>query len=153
MADDELGWSAFERLPEELRKAAYDSVEEVLDERTKAFTQQLKNTTPVSSKGRYRGSTKQSITIVKVDKETKRGGKVIGYRVIYDGFHLPEKDGGKKRPFQVIANSLNRGFYNNHGYYVPGRYFIDRAVSLLKGMDDEIDKKFDDKVKKIKIGE
>lgn len=153
MEEDELGWSAFARLPDELKQAAHDSVDEVLKERATAVKRELKAHTPVNPNGNHSGSTRNSITMVPVNDKTRRGGQIIGYRVFYDGFHLPEHTTGKVRPFQVIANSLNRGFYNNHGYYIPGRYFIDKAVSLLKGMDDEIDEKFEKKISKIKIGE
>lgn len=150
MADDELGWKQLEKLPEQLKKAAYEAVSEVTEEKAKEVYSALSATTPVD-----KGITKNSLKIEKVDSKSikSRTGEVVGYKVVYDGYRPIKPNGDQGRPNQVVANSLNRGWYLPNGKYVPGTYFIDKAVSKLRGMDQQIDEKFDKKLEKIKLGE
>ena len=154
MADDELGWKQLEKLPEQLKTAAYEAVSEVTEEKAKEVYSALSATTPVG-KGIINGITKNSLKIEKVDSKSikSRTGEVVGYKVIYDGYRPLKPNGDQGRPNQVVANSLNRGWYLPNGKYVPGTYFIDKAVSKLRGMDRQIDEKFDKKLEKIKLGE
>ena len=154
MADDELGWKQLEKLPEQLKKAAYEAVSEVTEEKAKEVYSALSATTPVG-KGIINGITKNSLKIEKVDSKSikSRTGEVVGYKVVYDGYRPLKPNGDQGRPNQVVANSLNRGWYLPNGKYVPGTYFIDKAVSKLRGMDQQIDEKFDKKLEKIKLGE
>lgn len=154
MADDELGWKQLEKLPEKLKTAAYEAVSEVTEEKAKEVYSALSATTPVG-KGIINGITKNSLKIEKVDSKSikSRTGEVVGYKVVYDGYRPLKPNGDQGRPNQVVANSLNRGWYLPNGKYVPGTYFIDKAVSKLRGMDRQIDEKFDKKLEKIKLGE
>lgn len=154
MANDELGWKQLEKLPEQLKKAAYEAVSEVTEEKAKEVYSALSATTPVG-KGIINGITKNSQKIEKVDSKSikSRTGEVVGYKVVYDGYRPLKPNGDQGRPNQVVANSLNRGWYLPNGKYVPGTYFIDKAVSKLRGMDQQIDEKFDKKLEKIKLGE
>lgn len=154
MTGDELGWKQLEKLPEKLKTAAYEAVSEVTEEKAKEVYSALSATTPVG-KGIINGITKNSLKIEKVDSKSikSRTGEVVGYKVVYDGYRPLKPNGDQGRPNQVVANSLNRGWYLPNGKYVPGTYFIDKAVSKLRGMDQQIDEKFDKKLEKIKLGE
>ncbi len=148
MEDDELGWKQLEKLPEKLKTAAYEAVDEVTSAKATEVANELIANTPVKS-----GTTRSSIKIEKVDKKTRGGGDVVGYKVVYDGYRDITPTGKNGRPNQVVASSLNRGWYLPNGKYVPGKYFIDKAVAKIKGMDDEISDKFDKKIDKIDLEE
>ncbi len=146
--EDELGWKQLEKLPEKLKTAAYEAVDEVTAAKATEVANDLVINTPVDT-----GITRDSIKIEKVTKTTRGGGSVVGYKVTYDGYRPMKPNGDQGRPNQVVASSLNRGWYLPNGKYVPGKYFIDRAVSKIKGMDDEISAKFDKKIDKINLEE
>lgn len=146
--EDELGWKQLEKLPEKLKTAAYEAVDEVTASKATEVANELIANTPVET-----GITRDSIKIEKVTNTTRGGGSVVGYKVTYDGYRPMKANGDQGRPNQVVASSLNRGWYLPNGKYVPGRYFIDKAVSKIKGMDDEISAKFDKKIDKINLEE
>ena len=114
-------------------KAALDSVIEVLTEYSTKFETSLKNNTP-------RGETSGLVNSIKKEKVTRTSK--IGYRVFFDGYDK------KGRPYQVIANSLNRGFTTPQGKHIPGNHFIDNAKRILKEIDPEISKRWKEKINK-----
>lgn len=136
MADEIFG-TYIENLPENIQEAVLDSYEEVLKEKADSTLSTLKTTTPKGDTGNLVNSLKMS----KITK-TKKNNK-IGYKITYDGYD------NKGRPYQVIANSLNRGFVNPKGVQISGKHFIDQAVAKLKGMDQEIADRFESKCRDI----
>ena len=103
--------------------AVSTSVQSVItDYANKAF-QKLKESTPIGETSNL----VKSLSIESITKLTK-----YGYRIFYDGYD----DNG--RPYQVIANALNRGFTTPQGKYISGTHFIDEAIKTLKGMDQKI---------------
>ena len=134
LPSDEIFGTYIENLPTEIQEAVKESYEEVLKEKANQVLSDLQNSTP-------RGETSELAASLKMKKlaKTKKQTK-IGYKIIYDGYD------SKGRPYQVIANSLNRGFVNPQGVHIQGKNFIDQAVSRLKGIDEDIAKRFDKKI-------
>ncbi len=143
---DELGWKEFEKLPELLQDAAVEAIEEVLADKAYEVYRQMLGTTPIDT-----GTTVSSIRIEKVNERSRSGSQKIGYRIFYDGYRM-KKNGDQGSANQVVANSLNRGFVLPNYKIVAPNYFIDKAVSTLRGTDDEIDEKFRQKCERIKVG-
>ena len=131
---DELGFEElYENFDEEAREAAHDSVYEILSERAKQLETTLRNTTPVRT-GKLKGSI---VNVVVENSETK-----VVIRVKFDGYNRYGK------AYQVIANSLNKGFFRPDGSFDNRHaHFIDIAVSkCLTGMDAEIASLFEVKL-------
>ncbi len=143
MADDELGWKQLEKLPEQLRAFAHRAVKDVTFEFAEKVYLNLVENTPKRKGG---GGLVASLRLEEVN-DAKRVGQQVGYKVYYDKYDE------KQRPYQEIANSLNRGWYLPNGKYVPGTYYMDRAVSSLRGMDKKIDEVFEKYLEKIDLGE
>lgn len=141
MADDELGWKQLEKLPEQLRAFAHRAVKDVTFEFAEKVYLNLVENTPKRTHGLV-----DSLRLEEVN-DAKRVGQQVGYKVYYDKYDE------KQRPYQEIANSLNRGWYLPNGKYVPGTYYMDRAVSSLRGMDKKIDEVFDKYLDTIDLGE
>lgn len=141
MADDELGWKQLEKLPEQLRAFAHRAVKEVTFEFAEKVFLNLAENTPKKT-----GGLAASLRLEEVNDE-KRVGQQVGYKVYYKDYDE------KQRPYQEIANSLSRGWYLPNGTYVPGTYYMDRAVSSLRGMDKKIDEVFEKYLEKIDLGE
>lgn len=141
MADDELGWKQLEKLPEQLRAFAHRAVKDVTFEFAERVYLNLVENTPKRT-----GGLVASLRLEEVN-DAKRVGQQVGYKVYYDKYDE------KERPYQEIANSLNRGWYLPNGTYVPGTYYMDRAVSSLRGMDKKIDEVFEKYLEKIDLGE
>lgn len=120
-----MSWEEdFYKMSDALRRAATESVESVLLDYSKRVLDSLREKTPVDT-GDLRAS-------LKIEEYKGKSGTRVGYRIVYDGYDA------NGRPYQVIANSLNRGFVNPSGIIVSGTHFIDISVSLLRGMDDAI---------------
>lgn len=120
------------QMNEQVKSAAIQVVKDVLNDRADLVLLTLRTSSP-----RVTGQLVNSL----IKKETSKGTE-IGYCVMYDGYDE------KGRPYQIIANSLNRGFTTPTGGVVAGSHFIDKAVSLLKGMDNEINAKWDKEMNK-----
>lgn len=116
-----------------VRSQALEVVLDVIDKRSDEVLNILKELTPTGQTGGLKNS---------LVKKNASKGTEIGYRIIYDGYDA------NGRPYQVIANSLNRGFQTPSGGLVAGYHFIDKAVSALKGLDDEINKTWSEKMNK-----
>ena len=128
---EEISLDEFSSLPEDLKEAARQATREILDKKAKEFEQYLMNSTPVKS-GELKGSI---VKVTVIDNETR-----IAFRVKFDGYATI---GNKKVAFQVIANSLNKGYFNNNGVFIAKHmHFIDNCKSLLVGMDELIGEKF-----------
>lgn len=121
-----MSWEeSFYKMEEALKEAATKSVEEVLLEYSNKVLESLKEKTPAGETGELRASLR--LKAYKGPKTTR-----VGYQIVYDGYD------SKGRPYQVIANSLNRGFVNPSGIIISGTHFIDVSVRLLRGMDAAI---------------
>jgi len=118
-------WSKdFYKMSDDLKRCATESVETVLKSQTEKVRNYLQTHTPIDT-----GELAQSIT-----KEPIRGSVTkVGFTIRYDGYNE------HGQAFQVIANSLNRGYFiATTGKYVAPRHFLDEAVSLLRGTDNLI---------------
>ena len=123
----------FYKLNQELQGLAVDVIDEVLKSQSNKVYNVLLKTTP-----RNHGGLVNSLKLSKLDKKDS-----IGYKLEYYGYNE------KGRPYAVIANSLNRGYLSPKDTLVHGTYFIDKAVSTLKGTDNLINKKWEEEVNKI----
>lgn len=135
-----MSWEeAFYKMGEALRKAATESVEDVLLEYSEKVFESLKEKTPIGETGELKASLR--LKEYKGPRTTR-----VGYQIIYDGYD------GKGRPYQVIANSLNRGFVNPSGIIISGTHYIDVSVSLLRGMDAAINVRWKELANRIANG-
>ena len=125
---EEFDFKELQNFTTEAKAAAIESIREVLAEKAHEVEQYLKTHSPVGKTGKLHGA----IINVKIEDNENR----IAFRVSYDGTN---KDGVA---YQLIANSLNRGFFLNNGKYIAGRHFIDDAIHLLKGIDEQIVQRF-----------
>lgn len=129
-------WSnELDTMAEKVNNVASEVIRDVLADRSEEVFKFLKQETPV-------GETGELVRALKKEKYKK--GSKEGYRVFYDGYD------SKGRPYQVIANSLNRGYITPTGGIVKGNHFIDKAVKKLKGMDEEINKRWTEEMNKEK---
>jgi len=125
-------WSdEFYKMNDTLKSCAIDSVKTVLAKKSTEVKNYLQTATPRKTGG--------LVESLKRNPIESSGGKV-GYKIIFDGYNQ------KGAAHQMIANALNAGFFVNQFTYIPGSHFMDKAVALLKGMDEEIDKEFEKKV-------
>lgn len=126
-------WSKdFYKLSDDLKECAIESVTTVLDSQADKVLANLHSATP----------RKTGALVNSLKKESANKGSTLGFKVRYDGYNL------KGQPFQVIANALNKGFFNNSsGVYIPGTHFIDHSVSLLKGTNDLINDEWEKRIK------
>lgn len=105
--------------------AAIEATKEVIDEEAQKLYENLKAKTPVRT-----GALKNSLKIEKVTSQTK-----YGYNITYDGYN------NRDVAFAYIANTLNKGMAK-----IPANKFIDKAIRKLKGLDDRIYKRFEEKL-------
>jgi len=108
---------------------AIEAIGQQIDIEAEVIRQELEQTAP-------RGATLGLLGSLTKLKLTARR-EWYGYSVTFEGKN------SKGEPYQKIANILNYGTSN-----VQGTRFISRAIRNLKGMDDRIAKRFDEKLKK-----
>lgn len=114
----------FYKMSDDLKKCATESVKTVLAIQTEKVRSYLQTRTPTDT-----GELAQSIT----KEPIRESATKVGFTILYDGY---DEHG---QAFQVIANSLNRGYFiATTGKYVAPRHFLDEAVSLLRGTDNLI---------------
>lgn len=131
MDNEEISLDEFSELPEELKQAARQATREILEKKAKEFEDYLRNSTPVKT-----GELKGSIVKVTVEDSDNR----IAFRVKFDGYKTTNN---KKVAYQIIANALNKGYFNNNGVFIAKHiHFIDNCKSLLVGMDELIGERF-----------
>lgn len=137
---DELDLSeVYANFKEDTLQAAHDSIYEVLVERAKKLERMLKESTPVKT-----GALKGSLVNVTVQDTLDK----VVIKVAFDGYSKTAK-GNPGTAFQVIANSLNHGYFisKNSVFVAKHQGFIDRAIhECLSGMDEEIGIKFEYKM-------
>jgi HK97 gp10 family phage protein len=107
--------------------AAIEATKEIIDEEAQKLYETLKEETPVRT-----GGLKDSLKIEKISSQTK-----YGYNISYDGYN------NQSQAYSYIANTLNKGTSR-----IKARKFIDRSIHQLKGMDNRIYKRFEEKVEK-----
>ncbi len=105
---------------------AVESLKEQIDEETDGVERELQDNTPEAT-----GGLKASLKRTKLSS-----GKRYGYHLEYEG-NAPDGT-----PYAKIANILNSG-----SSAIKPRRFIAKAVKKLKGLDDRVAKRFEDKVK------
>lgn len=107
-------------------------VKEVLSDRTDKMMDQLLYTTPVRSGG----------LVNSMQKEDVKDINKVGFKIAFEGYDR------KGRAYSEIANSLNKGWMaNNFKFVIPQSvHFIDKALVILKGMDDEINQKWEEEI-------
>lgn len=110
--------------------AAIDSLKEVVDERSQKCFEMLQKNTQVDT-----GGLQKSLTINKLNSINR-----YGYTIDFDGYNE------RGIAYSKIARALNNGSQN----HLKSQGFINRAVRTLKGMDDEIDERFEQKMNEIK---
>lgn len=120
---------------ERIKKAATESTTQILKEYSEKFFTELKRETPVDT-----GALVKSL-IIEPYKPKGLNDEKVGYVITFDGYDE------KGRPFQLIANSLNRGFVNSNGMIIPGSHFIDKCIAMLKGIDEDINKLWNEMMK------
>lgn len=118
-------------LKTDLGPAVKEAMADAIDEESTRCFQNIKDGTPVSDV-----SHKHLVESLKMEKITSQSK--YGWKIDYDGYNE------KGVPFSLIARSLNRG--SNFG---GATHHIDKAVHQLKGMDDRISKRVDEKLKEI----
>lgn len=118
-------------LKTDLGPSVKKAVADVIDEESNKCYQSIKDGTPISDKAH-----KHLVESLKMEKITS--SNKYGWKIDYDGYN----ENGV--PFSLIARSLNKG--SNFG---GATHHIDKAVHQLKGMDDRISKKVDEKLKEI----
>ena len=126
----------FAKANETIAKAATESTEKILKEYSEMFFEKLKSLTPIDT-----GALAKSLIIEPYKPKGVSDGKV-GYVITFDGYDE------KGRPFQLIANSLNRGYTTKNGKLVSGSHFVDKCLTMLKGIDEDINKMWNEMMNK-----
>lgn len=108
-------------LSSDLAPAVIEAVKEELDAIGDETFEKIREGTPVNT-----GALKNSLRKERIEKKGK-----YGTRIFYDGYN---SDGV---PFQLIANSLNKGGAETS---FQATHHIDKAVKGLKGMDARLAK-------------
>jgi hypothetical protein len=107
-------------------KHAVSAYVEVITEESNNLYETLKRTTPMNT-----GGLKASLSIKSVRK-----GSRFGFVVSYEGYNE------KGVPYARIANTLNSGTKS-----IRATRHINRAIRLLKGIDDRIQSRYLEKIK------
>lgn len=115
----------FERL-QKVGDIAVEAIKEQIDIDTDAVEQALTDNTPENT-----GGLKASLKRTELS-----GGNRYGYRLEYEG-NAPDGT-----PYAKIANILSNGTST-----IKPRRFIAKAVRRLKGLDDRVAKRFEEKLK------
>lgn len=116
-----------------LIESANIAIKETLKVEANKVLESLKRLTP-----RETGGLVNSLKMSEINESDR-----VGYKIVFDGYN---KD---NISYQKIANALNRGFIANFGNkYVEGKHFIDKSVSLLRGVDGRINSRWEIEISK-----
>lgn len=126
----------FAKANEIMAKVATESTEKILKEYSEKFFEKLRSLAPVDT-----GALVKSLIIEPYKSKGINDGKT-GYVITFDGYDE------KGRPFQLIANSLNRGYTTKSGKIVSGSHFIDKCLTMLKRIDEDINKMWEEMMNK-----
>jgi hypothetical protein len=104
---------------------AIESIKEQIDIEAEGVEKSLIENTPEKT-----GGLKASLRKTKIDSKNSR----YGYRLEYEG-NAPDGT-----PYAKIANILNHGTST-----IKPKRFLTRAVRKLRGLDDRVEKRFEEK--------
>lgn len=118
-------------LKTDLGPSVKEAMASAIDEESNKCFQNIKDGTPVSNVNH-----KHLVESLKKEKITSQNK--YGWKIDYDGYN----ENGV--PYSLIARSLNKG-----STFGGATHHIDNAVHQLRGMDDRISKRVDEKLKEI----
>ena len=123
----------FLKMSDALVESANIAIKETLKVEANKVLESLKRLTPRETNGLV-----NSLKMSEINESDR-----VGYKIVFDGYN---KD---NISYQKIANALNRGFITNFGNkYVEGKHFIDKSVSLLRGVDGRINSRWEIEISK-----
>lgn len=123
----------FLKMSDALIESANIAIKETLKVEANKVLESLKRLTPRETSGLV-----NSLKMSEINESDR-----VGHKIVFDGYN---KD---NISYQKIANALNRGFIANFGNkYVEGKHFIDKSVSLLRGVDSRINSRWEIEISK-----
>lgn len=120
-----------QRIPTAGEEAYREAVTEVVTEAANNYADELRRRAPRSRSADGHRHMADSI-VVEPEKRTGR----VGYTVAFDGYDE------RGRPFQLIANSLNKGVPTD----VHSGFMSKAKRKTLRGIDDKIAREFEAKL-------
>ena len=136
-----------------LGDSAIDIIKDTVDKYSLELYKEVKKKTPSAKKIENSVNLADRLTKKKV---TNKGAFYYGFKIFYEGEF---KQGSKMVPYEKLANILNYGAVTKQkkkdGTYgekytnIESTRYITNAITKLKGIDPEINKRFKDKEKEL----